>query len=66
MKNENIMTVSECAEILGMNELQVRQSIENKSFPFGICIRSNKGKIFKISRPAFNRWYNGDFLVKEA
>lgn len=58
--NENIMTVAECADILNMNVRQLREAIENKTFPFGICIKSNKSKIYKISRPAFNRWYNGE------
>lgn len=63
MLNENIMTVAECAGILNMNVQQLREAIENKTFPFGICIKSNKSKIYKISRPAFERWYTGEVLT---
>lgn len=61
MKDDSMMTVKECAEILKCNPRIVRESIENGSFPFGICVVTKKKvKVYKISKPAFNRWYYGE------
>ena len=61
MSRVNVMTVEECAEKLEMNPKTLRESIENKTFPFGIMLKSKGGqKIFKISRRAFEKWDNGE------
>lgn len=57
-----MMTVEECAKILCMNSQRLRESIENGTFKFGICLKTNRSKLYKISRTAFYRWYNGDDL----
>lgn len=63
MANESpMMNIEECAEMLCMNPQQLRAGIENGSFAFGICIRTQKSKVYKISRTAFMRWYNGDLI----
>lgn len=63
MSNSNMMTVQDCAEILGMNPKTIREAIENKTFPFGIMVKSGGGqKIYKISRQAFENWYYGDAI----
>lgn len=52
MKNDKyLMTVSDAAILLGTNPQQVRESIENGTFPFGrfYLSRANK-KIYKISK----------------
>lgn len=64
VNNENIMTIEECASILNMNPQTVRECIENKTFEFGRCFLSGRNrKIYKISRIAFNRWYNGESIA---
>lgn len=61
MKNdEMIMTVEECASVLGSNPRHIREAIENGTFPFGICFKTNKSRVYKISRTAFNRWLKGE------
>ncbi len=65
MKNETMMTVEECAKVLCMKPQCLRECIENGSFEFGKCMRTNKSKVYKISRPAFMRWYNGEFILQE-
>lgn len=49
--NKYLMTVSDAAILLGTNPQQVRESIENGTFPFGrfYLSRANK-KIYKISK----------------
>ena len=54
------MTVQECADLLNCNARVIRESIDNKTFPFGISFMSSAGqKIYKISKIAFDRWYYG-------
>lgn len=66
MNNNNlIMTVEECASVLCMNPQKLRESIENGTFEFGRCIRTNKSKVYKISRIAFERWLYGKTIVQE-
>ena len=61
MTENLIMTVEECAEMLNCNPRTVRESIDNKTFPFGVCFKSKSGtKIYKISRRAINKWINGE------
>ena len=56
-----IISVQETAQLLGMNPKQVREGIDNGSFPFGICVISASGKkIYKISK---NRVY--EFVGKK-
>lgn len=62
---ETMMTVEECAKILHMNTQRLREAIENGSFEFGKCIKTNKSKLYKISRPAFMRWYKGEPIAQE-
>lgn len=64
--SETVMTVKECAEILHMNTQRLREAIENGSFEFGKCIKTSKSKLYKISRPAFMRWYKGESISNEA
>lgn len=55
------MTVEECADVMSMSPKVLREAIDNGSFEFGRCFRSAKGSpIYKISRTAFFRWWNGD------
>lgn len=52
MKNDKyLITVSDTAVLLGTNPQQIRESIENGTFPFGrfYLSRANK-KIYKISK----------------
>lgn len=64
MFNINMMTVEECAQRLEMNPRTVREAIDNKTFPFGIMLKSKGGqKIYKISRRAFEKWFNGEELT---
>lgn len=56
-----VMTVKECAQILGSNERAIREGIDNKTFPFGICWKSRSGqRIYKISRTSLMNFINGD------
>lgn len=60
MNGKAIMSVKECAQILGSNERHIREGIDNKTFPFGICWKSRSGqRIYKISRSALMRFING-------
>lgn len=64
MLNINMMTVEECAQRLEMNPRTVREAIDNKTFPFGIMMKSRGGqKIYKISRRAFEKWFNGEEIT---
>lgn len=55
-----VMTVKECAQILGSNERAIREGIDNKTFPFGICWKSRSGqRIYKISRSGLMQFING-------
>lgn len=58
--SSQMISVKDVAETLGCNERTIRESIENKTFPFGICFKSRSGqKIYKISATAFNNWLSG-------
>ncbi len=61
MLSLDVITVEECAQKLNMNPRTLRESIDNKTFPFGIMMKSEGGqKIYKISRRAFEKWFNGE------
>ena len=61
MNDKAVMSVKECAQILGSNERHIREGIDNKTFPFGICWKSRSGqRIYKISRSALMRFINGN------
>lgn len=56
-----IMTVKECAQLLGCNERAIREGIDNKTFPFGVVWKSRSGqKIYKISKTGVERFLNGE------
>lgn len=50
-----MMTVEECAKVLKIKPQNLRESIENGTFKFGICLKTNRSKLYKISRTAFYR-----------
>lgn len=61
MLSINMMTVEECSQRLDMNPRTLREAIDNNTFPFGIVMKSRSGqKIYKISRRAFEKWFNGE------
>ncbi len=52
MKNDKyVVTVSDAAILLGTNPQQIREAIENETFPFGrFFVSKAKKKIYKISK----------------
>ena len=49
--NKHLVTVAEASVLLGTNPQQIREGIENKTFPFGrFFVSGANRKIYKISK----------------
>lgn len=41
---------------LGMDKATIADGIEQGAFPFGVCIRTERGRVFKIFERLLDEW----------